>query len=73
MIHAPDSTKSYTQDQIDDIANPPDRFPDEHAPMPQVVQHGGQGRCSDALRAISGQDSDIRNQPISQACRPPIS
>jgi cytochrome c553 len=43
MIHVPGSTKSYTQDQIDDIANPPDWFPDEHAPMPQVVQHGGAG------------------------------
>src|SRR5512135_896310 len=38
--HIPGSTKSYTQDQIDDIANPPDWFPDEHAPMPKVVAHG---------------------------------
>src|ERR1700686_4799519 len=39
----PGSTKSYTQDQIDDLANPPDWFPDEHAPMPKVVLHGGGG------------------------------
>jgi cytochrome c553 len=41
--HVPGSTKSYTQDQIDDIANPPDWFPDEHAPMPKVVAHGNGG------------------------------
>jgi cytochrome c553 len=43
LMHVPGSTKSYTQDQIDDLANPPDWFPDEHAPMPQVVQHGAGG------------------------------
>lgn len=37
----PDSDKSYTQAQIDNLSNPPDWFPDEHAPMPKVVQHGG--------------------------------
>ena len=36
----PGSTKSYTQGQLDDLYNPPDWFPDEHAPMPRVVQHG---------------------------------
>jgi cytochrome c553 len=41
--HVPGSTKSYTQEQIDDIANPPDWFPDEHAPMPKVVSHGADG------------------------------
>ncbi len=43
LLHVPDSAKSYTQDQIDDLANPPDWFPDEHAPMPKVVQHGAGG------------------------------
>jgi len=41
--HVPGSSKTYTQDQIDDIANPPDWFPDEHAPMPKVVAHGAEG------------------------------
>ncbi len=41
--HVPGSTKSYTQDQIDDLKNPPDWFPDEHAPMPKVVAHGAEG------------------------------
>ena len=38
---APGSTKKYTQTQIDDPFNPPDWFPDEHPPMPQIVAHGG--------------------------------
>lgn len=41
--HVPGSTKAYTQAQIDDLANPPDWFPDEHAPMPKVVAHGAGG------------------------------
>jgi len=41
--HVPGSTKAYTQDQIDDLQNPPDWFPDEHAPMPKVVAHGADG------------------------------
>jgi cytochrome c553 len=41
--HVPGSTKAYTQEQIDDIPNPPDWFPDEHAPMPKVVAHGAGG------------------------------
>lgn len=42
-MHVAGSTKAYTQDQIDDLANPPDWFPDEHAPMPKVVAHGNGG------------------------------
>src|ERR1700722_14858541 len=41
--HVPGSIKAYTQDQIDDLQNPPDWFPDEHAPMPKVVAHGADG------------------------------
>ncbi len=41
--HVPDSAKEYTQNEIDDIGNPPDWFPDEHAPMPRVVAHGADG------------------------------
>ena len=41
--HVPGSTKSYTQEQIDDFINPPDWFPDEHGPMPKVVAHGAEG------------------------------
>jgi len=36
----PGSAKKYTQAQIDDGFNPPDWFPDEHPPMPEVVATG---------------------------------
>ena len=39
-IQLPGSTKSYTQAQIDDGFNPPDWYPQDHAPMPDVVAHG---------------------------------
>jgi cytochrome c553 len=41
MKNAPGSTKQYTQAQIDDAFNPPDWFPDDHPPMPEIVAHGG--------------------------------
>ena len=40
-LKIPESAKTYTQAQIDDGFNPPDWFPDEHPPMPQVVARGG--------------------------------
>jgi cytochrome c553 len=39
----PGSKRSYTMAQIDDLKNPPDWFPGEHPPMPNVVAHGGAG------------------------------
>ena len=36
----PGSTESYTQVEIDDLWNPPDWFPDDHAPLPEVVARG---------------------------------
>jgi len=33
----PGSTKSYTPARIDDLLNPPDWFPEEHAPAPPIV------------------------------------
>ena len=36
----PGSKASFTKAQIDDNANPPDWYPDEHPAMPQVVGHG---------------------------------
>src|SRR5579862_5422660 len=36
----PGSDKKYTQAQIDDGFNPPDWYPGDHPPMPDVVAHG---------------------------------
>lgn len=40
---APGSKRSYTMAQIDDLKNPPDWFPNEHAAMPNVVARGAGG------------------------------
>jgi cytochrome c553 len=40
-LTATGSTKQYTQAQVDDAFNPPDWFPQDHPPMPQIVAHGG--------------------------------
>ncbi len=37
------STKSYTTEQIDDLLNPPDWFPDSHPPAPTIVTTGHAG------------------------------
>ena len=50
MKSVPGSSKQYTQAQIDDGFNPPDWFPDEHPPMPQIVAHGG---AKPAVRACA--------------------
>ena len=36
----PGSKASFTQAQVNDATNPPDWYPDEHPPMPEVVGHG---------------------------------
>jgi cytochrome c553 len=38
--HLAGSNKTYTQAQIDDGYNPPDWYPQDHPPMPDVVAHG---------------------------------
>ena len=38
----PGSARTYTQVQIDDLKNPPDWFPNEHPPGPNVVIHGAE-------------------------------
>ena len=52
----PGSAKAYTPAQIDDLSNPPDWFPDEHAPAPSIVQkgHGGALACG-ACHLMSGE------------------
>ncbi len=50
----PGSTKSYTQAQIDDQFNPPDWFPEEHGPLPSVVQKGIQAQACGSCHLMSG-------------------
>jgi cytochrome c553 len=51
----PGSTKTYTMEQIDDLLNPPDWFPDQHPAPPQIVVkgHAGAMACG-ACHLMSG-------------------
>src|SRR5262245_51877780 len=50
------SSKSYTPQQIDDLSNPPDWFPDEHPPAPSIVQKGhGAALACGACHLMSGE------------------
>src|SRR5580658_4482713 len=48
------STKSYTQAQIDDQFKPPDWFPQEHGPLPRVVETGIQAQACGSCHLMSG-------------------
>ena len=50
----PGSTKSYTQPQIDDQFKPPDWFPQEHGPLPRVVETGIQAQACGSCHLMSG-------------------
>ena len=54
----PGSTKQYTPQQIDDLLNPPDWFPDEHKPGPGIVVEGPWRRAG--LRLVP---PDVRARP----------
>ena len=40
LKRVPGSTRTYTQSQIDSVNDPPDWFPNDHPPMPEIVAHG---------------------------------
>jgi cytochrome c553 len=49
------SSKSYTAQQVDDLMNPPDWFPDEHPAMPSIVGKGeGVVRACDSCHLPNG-------------------
>ena len=39
-IRTPGSTITYTREQIGDLSNPPDWFPEENAPKPEIILQG---------------------------------
>jgi cytochrome c553 len=50
------SAKAYTPQQIDDLSNPPDWFPDEHPMPPPLVQKGhGAALACGACHLMSGE------------------
>jgi len=49
------SSKKYTPQEIDDLLNPPDWFPDEHRPAPGIVQKGhGDALACGSCHLMSG-------------------
>jgi cytochrome c553 len=51
----PDSKRTFPSTQIDDLLNPPDWFPEEHAPAPQIVKFGhGDALACGACHLMSG-------------------
>ena len=50
----PGSSKSYTQAQIDDQFKPPDWYPQEHSPLPKVVETGIQAQACGSCHLMSG-------------------
>jgi len=51
----PNSKRQFTQAQIDDLNSPPDWFPEEHAPAPQIVKFGhGDALACGACHLMSG-------------------
>jgi cytochrome c553 len=51
----PGSTRQYTQAQVDDLLNPPDWYPDQHPPAPQIVLKGhGAALACGACHLLSG-------------------
>lgn len=67
--HLPGSAKAYTQAQIDDLANPPDWYPDEHGAVPDIVKSGAgnKGFACGACHLMSGhghpESADIAGLP----------
>jgi cytochrome c553 len=52
----PGSGRSYTPAQIDDLLNPPDWLPDQHAPAPAIVQKGhGAALACGSCHLMSGE------------------
>jgi cytochrome c553 len=73
-IHVPGSNKTYTAQQIDDLNNPPDWFPDEHSQPPQVVIHGnGQVLACGACHLMASQghpeSADLAGLPADYIAR----
>jgi cytochrome c553 len=51
----PGSTQNFPSTRIDDLNNPPDWFPNEHPPAPQIVKYGhGDALACGACHLMSG-------------------
>ena len=74
-IHVPGSSRAYTAAEIDNLGNPPDWFPEDHGPLPKVVQ-GGAGSTALACGSchlMKGQghpeSADLAGMPVEYLVR----
>lgn len=54
-LHMPGSSKTYTPKEADNGSNPPDWFPEEHGPAPDVVKGGKGILACGSCHLMSGQ------------------
>src|SRR6185295_1053538 len=70
----PGSTRTYTRAQIDDTLNPPNWFPAENSPKPQIILHGhGDALACGACHLMTGsghpESASISGLPLAYLLR----
>jgi cytochrome c553 len=74
-IHVPGSSKTYTAKDIDNLANPPDWYPDEHGPLPKVIAGapGATALACGSCHLMKGQghpeSADLAGMPVEYIVR----
>ena len=74
-IRIPDSSKTYTAAEIDNLAHPPDWFLDEHGPVPRVVEgaSGSTALACGSCHLMRGQghpeSADLAGMPVEYIVR----
>jgi len=74
-IRIPDSTKTYLPKEIENLANPPDWFPDEHGAVPKVVAGapGSTALACGSCHLMRGQghpeSADLAGMPVEYIVR----
>lgn len=73
-VRIPGSTRAFTREEIGDTLNPPDWFPEENAPKPDIVLHGhGDALACGLCHLMSGsghpESADLAGLPVSYILR----
>jgi cytochrome c553 len=73
-LQVPGSSKTFTAEEIDDLFNPPDWFPEEHSAAPGIVQHGPEGvQACGSCHLMSGhghpESADLAGLPVEYLVR----
>src|SRR5579864_6576719 len=73
-IQVPGSSKTFTAEEINDLSNPPDWFPDEHSTVPEIIQHSREGVAAcGSCHLMSGhghpESADLAGLPVEYLVR----